>query len=806
MHKASDIDTSDHVLTLFQNKFISGDAEGTGETVSAYDFLTRIGTDDMHAASYVVTSGPWSCRRLRKRDYHTMLEDGVDTRIMRSVMVDVDTPDHSAVTQRWLDTQAPALQCACEELGDGLWYMTKHGYRVLWELPQPITPPEYEHLVSQLIDKLREEYGIMADKLCDWTRLFRAPHAKRDGVVQMMPVERGVPGKLRFTPSGDPSDIGASGHEAIPDTLKVEPDHESITSPKQNARIWSKLKPLEELPLLMSSSPIAESGSRHATTLSVAAKICRLADTIDPMVPYEALIGSWSAMQGSSRRALTGKELHKLCVYACESYNSYRNDTARSAVEARCKLESTGLDLSSLVYYGMRPFEAWIYDEKLGTHCRKCYDKTSISMELHRWCPEITSGACLTDKGGFVNSNDTLYTFGTQYERVIYSYLADEVEFSGGDLTVPALDRPSIKAVRHDEVDQWLRAMGGSEADYLLDWIATIDELSRPSCALYIEGPPSIGKGMLSLGLSKLWGSQSHCIYSETILGSFDEDLISMPLVVADESISDSHKSNPSADLRRAIGDTQKVISRKHRTSVTLVGARRFLITANNSNAIDVDDLKSLSDVSAVQLRIGHIYVPGTMESNEPRRVLDNLAARAGEPPAKYTERFVDGLWIAEHAKWLAETRQVRSYDNRLAVQGWASKLVRNLPLSGEVTEKVLTTLIHHFIDGHVTNGIEVDPNGILVNISCLQGIWKKINRENFVPDARAIREALRPISAEESERLRVLGKRVRVWRITRETVLDACEYYEICDESEMEKIMDHSVKASEDSGAQIEI
>lgn len=97
------------------------------------------------------------------------------------LVVDVDNPDHEPWSPEgradlralWDANKAPLDTCGI--------YTTKHGYRLIQPLDEPVVASMYERTLRTWLDEL-EAAGVSPDRACvDWTRLFRLPRVLRNG-------------------------------------------------------------------------------------------------------------------------------------------------------------------------------------------------------------------------------------------------------------------------------------------------------------------------------------------------------------------------------------------------------------------------------------------------------------------------------------------------------------------------------------------------------------------------------------------------------------------------------------------------
>lgn len=188
------------------------------EVLELCEALERTYPADAHLVTYLVR-GPdglpldWQ-PRVNKAGLEHVLRFGftVDVGVL---FCDADNPGHAAWTpeglraardawERW--AEVPALAT----LGV---YFTKNGYRLIQPLDAPVPPDKAERLLKAWLATLAQE-GLPVDESCkDWTRHFRLPHVKRDGVParspfvdldRMRPVRLEAPELLTLSAAGAP--------------------------------------------------------------------------------------------------------------------------------------------------------------------------------------------------------------------------------------------------------------------------------------------------------------------------------------------------------------------------------------------------------------------------------------------------------------------------------------------------------------------------------------------------------------------------------------------------------------------------
>jgi hypothetical protein len=119
-------------------------------------------------------------------------------------VVDVEPAGHDhPVTAETMAIEVSKLRAMLEAHPGGFVYMTTHGYRIVYRLPEPFVISEpvdaerWKLTYVAWLEYLADRYGIEADPACkDWGRIYRLPWVVRDGVRQEPATE------------GDPTAIG----------------------------------------------------------------------------------------------------------------------------------------------------------------------------------------------------------------------------------------------------------------------------------------------------------------------------------------------------------------------------------------------------------------------------------------------------------------------------------------------------------------------------------------------------------------------------------------------------------------------
>jgi hypothetical protein len=299
--------------------------------------------------------------------------------------------------------------------------------------------------------------------------------------------------------------------------------------------------------------------------------------------------------------------------------------------------------------------------------------------------------------------------------------------------------RRNIEPVFSTQIDRWLRLLGADNSDKLLDWLATVTDLSRQTCALYFSGTPGAGKGMFAKGVARLWNDGAPTKLAN-ILNGFNHDLTRCPLIFADEKLPD--KKGISTELREIIGNETMTLARKYMDNAELKGAVRVVIAGNNEHllAVDKDEELGPDDLEAIAGRFLHIEVTPAA-----REYLESIGGASG------TEGWVDRDMIAAHCLWLAANRTVTP-GKRFLVEGHMTQMHEMLATAGKWTALTCEWIVRHLVEAapavNAKLGVIVGGGELLVNSHIIADCWDSYIRTSGRPSVQLVGRSLTNIAA----------------------------------------------------------
>lgn len=462
---------------------------------------------------------------------------------------------------------------------------------------------------------------------------------------------------------------------------------------------------------VLGGEPFAEHGDRDNVLYRLAGELARAFPDADPSYlaqHFTASVSRWDDIsiqdvQDKIARRLTERAAEKAlkehaAVESARAKIAEATAGARTAPYTTAEIEVEGQPGLATRWVLQKAKAFWFY--VLGSGYVGPFTADEATRAAHTYLAPATGVGVrlteLTDAGRTRHRTiqELVQDYGQIAVHVTYDMNAQKAawDVKTATLTVAPSPRRVIAPAFHPEVDLWLRMLGGEAYPYLEQWIAYSTRIDKPCVALFLEGPPHAGKGLLAQGLSRLWTTSGPSPMTE-LFSAFNAGVMHCPLVFADETMPRQLRGR-TAELREIIQSTQRQLNAKFMPLATLAGAFRVLIAANNRNVLEGEDVLTQADIAAIAGRILHVVVPG----NE----TDWVAFFKAHPSTDW----VYGDKIAGHALYLAGHVEVPANAPRFLIEPPRAELTRTIATSSTAGSAVAHWLVSFLLNpGKVTAG-----------------------------------------------------------------------------------------------------
>lgn len=716
--------------------------------------------------------------RLKAAALSTIKDAGGDVAVL-AVFIDLDRVPHKPwptlhdaeeaaleLLDRYSDTGEPLEHAGI--------YTTSSGLRLVFLPDRPIAAEHYKATMGQpahrdergrakpdvgFLGYLRrmmadglQELGLELDKTCNqWTRCMRLPLVMRGGKATQSFQDHTQLRPLSFT-TWLSTAANFAPIAGVLDASSDRPQGDDLAAWEWTRDQWVESGLQRQLGrkwpglyrALKAGRPWYRTGERNAKCYDAVAMLAELLEETQPRVLYAV---TWrSVAEGAAREGTTelGTALDELWGMCCARAGvevqraQERVDRAARAEKAREALVATGLGpegqmLPPIVVHGSAYYVLDARDPANPKYSAPTSNSVVLNNLLELGCDGLDLDL-YNPMGGFRPLAALVRDYGFVAARVVMTLHNTPPRIDGDTMRVPVVKALDVEPVFHKDVDHWLRALGGDDAAGLLDWLATLMELDRPTCAIYIHGRKGCGKGMLAAAVASMWGEAPTSFREAT--GRFNAALSRSPVVFLDEGVAvkRDEAENVSSAFRSLTGNTEHRVEAKGMPTSVLEGCPRVVVAANNPEALPLDGGHTAEDIEAVAERVRYF------------RVRDGEAqAMLGWDVTREWVRNADGRpgAIAEHIRWLAQERTV-DRSGRFLVAGVVTDYHRGLAVTSVRLDALAAVAYAVGMgDGAEQKGVVLskqdDGVHILVNARKLRTSWNTLTGDKNTPGQRQL-------------------------------------------------------------------
>lgn len=580
-----------------------------------------------------------------------------------------------------------------------LCYFTRAGSRLVYVLTEPIPVDKVEVFHIGLCQQFRK-HGMFPDMRCsDWSRCFRLPFVKRDGVATW---EQDYAAEFlpQYNQRLDSKTLVAAEttreaqeYGQIKMLTNPQPkDGEAITPPGLWKEAKRRLVGRDCFKCIFEHMPIAEKGNRDNTIMRYVGQAVGLLIRVHGCTPEGIYSLFYSAVEQlePDRDTKDWKAILWSCVTRVWALEQAKWDVELAIEEKkRADVKSALTNIG----YGMRKWckamelfddndaviERWVSQHLIistgKTFLMMGPDGYYISTQIQynqiiaainmSHLKDLIPTQRQTSNGGvqeisiqtIINNYCTISTHIRTMPEIEGAFI-EHIDTPNAQVVIPAYCRSkNLQPEYNADVDTWLQKLFGDQYDLGKKWIGWAlawDE--GPICALSMSGAAGVGKKMLAQGLCETL--QLPKMASTSDLSDVSYKLVQSPFLVVDEGWPKQRSGRHVADTFRSFvsGDIGSV-RRLYEAPVDIKSPVRFLFTANNLDVVKMlsegrdlspDDQRALSirllhvDISAqaeewLRLRGGYIHTAGWIEGDSGK-------------PSQYV--------VARHFLWLHQERK----------------------------------------------------------------------------------------------------------------------------------------------------
>jgi hypothetical protein len=363
-----------------------------------------------------------------------------------------------------------------------------------------------------------------------------------------------------------------------------------------------------------------------------------------------------------------------------------------------------------------------------------------------------------------------LQRYGSVFEGDVIADMTTHHNYvdSEGTLHEACCKLRDVEPVYDAQIEEYLTILGGQYAGRVKDWMATVGDLSNPTCALYMWGVSDTGKSLLPTLVGRLFRGSAGPTAMSSALHGFNSALTRCPIVNANECWPmDQGRTPTSAELRDFITADSRPLRRKGIPEADMRGCIRLIVGANSLGllAFSDEDLTP-ADRAAVNQRF--------LTLNIGQELIDWFA-KNNLDRASISEDWIKKDRFARHVAWLRQNRVVKGA-GKLIVEGNAPDFAATAATSGGLSEDVCQWMIDMVLQlspgkgfdkiraGKYEGQLFLDSDGLWVSTRALStGIEQMMIRTRAKTSAPALAKVLQSLTHPTADGLPPRRERVRL-------------------------------------------
>lgn len=449
---------------------------------------------------------------------------------------------------------------------------------------------------------------------------------------------------------------------------------------EQGAAMASRLK------LVMAGQPYEDPGSRHDTTIRLLFWIARERPHLDPLKLRDQIFEpAWQSMYQADDTIAARGDFVKFWKGALDRIASERAERAKrrdEVVKQRIYAARWGESAEAYSEDELQMMADWLDIERdlLGYHlvCGAPDGRVwflGLDREGHPTFRGPVKGTAVVprardllapfgrlasvetydeNKSAYVliDAGRLLQNHGFTVGGVVSTFYGNSrVDWRDELMVERTAEYARVEPVFCQEIDDWLRALCGGAYNAVVDWVSTCGDLSQAAPALWFVGNNGIGKSLLSLGVSRLFGREKPI--NGNRMANFNGGLRQCPVVEYEETI------NITLDEFKALVTSASTEVESKGVDRALVrGSVRVLCSSNNFKLFETQTSLTEEDCSALEDRLILVH------SSLPPKYL----------PKDLAQGWLDEGTLVSHVKWLVENHTPAA-SNRLACRSYAGGL-----------------------------------------------------------------------------------------------------------------------------------